>query len=920
MQTMNEVQMRNDEYNNITINNREQLKANNEFFKFEGKEFFSQPQNTTNKQELNKQVKNELNDDTKYSTKSTKTKNVVNQDKLIDKAVNSSSSASSESVATSSVASSSAASSAAAASSSAVASTAVASVAGTVVAAAFVVVTAVPVILSTASANLNYFEQSQHTLSYEVEIVDALETETYVAKLNYLDFEETQNLVPGINTGTFNDLVPEQEYTFTIVESNNAEVSRVLLSKTFFSEGEPIAVVFNGANVSSQVDFLNPRELKVTLDYTDNYGDLTDFKISFLTIDPETEEEITITAPLQATTKEQTATFDYDLPIEEGGKYTISYLNKGEQMTYEGTEIISFVDIYSRVSEINSFTLDSQADFKQNVIYATVDYVDGFEKYTGFFISLTDENNNEYSFQLPLSKEKQTISINDAITLSETELDITDGKQFTYDVGYIDKDTVHVVTSSGTIKFEDPNFFVFESINFTEVSFANKTAKVKVNHKGILDEYTGFILTFSNSSNDTYDCEINATDTTTVSLDYDNFDFEHDTISYSLYYANGSTKVGDPLDTGTIDFKEYTDETSTMNIIFEVDDNNKALINSGTMVMNVELDYDDYFNYFSSPYLELSVDTLENPYNINLQLSKDQQACLLDDPSGPNTLINAESVTWSLYYYSINDTQYENPILAKSGTISFADSATSEISGFSVGKFKQYSSYYYLPIKFDIIDEKGLFDYLSITVTNTDTQDKASLYGSNDGNAFIINNYWQYAFLNQNIFSGTSDDNNLTNFKFSFSYSDPETSEDIIVYEKEFSLTIEPSGEDFSPYGVILINYFNSDANTITIKNFIYQGDYLLSQGSLLESINPRLRFVEKASGTVIDEVGIIDEPGGVGGSLTYAITDETLISYINSNAYFDIYLIYTDNNNYGTGSGEIKSILCHEDFQFSII
>lgn len=316
----------------------------------------------------------------------------------------------------------------------------------------------------------------------------------------------------------------------------------------------------------------------------------------------------------------------------------------------------------------------------------------------------------------------------------------------------------------------------------------------------------------------------------------------------------------------------------------------------------------------------MSVDTLENPYNINLQLSKDQQACLLDDPSGPNTLINAESVTWSLYYYSINDTQYENPILAKSGTISFADSATSEISGFSVGKFKQYSSYYYLPIKFDIIDEKGLFDYLSITVTNTDTQDKASLYGSNDGNAFIINNYWQYAFLNQNIFSGTSDDNNLTNFKFSFSYSDPETSEDIIVYEKEFSLTIEPSGEDFSPYGVILINYFNSDANTITIKNFIYQGDYLLSQGSLLESINPRLRFVEKASGTVIDEVGIIDEPGGVGGSLTYAITDETLISYINSNAYFDIYLIYTDNNNYGTGSGEIKSILCHEDFQFSII
>ena len=414
--------MSKNEFNEIKITNDSQLRGI-EFGKTSSNEFSFHSGNASNKNELNStRVRNELNEGSSGSRKTTRSGNNLQEEELKNQLQSGSTSSSggggssaSSSSSSSSASVSEAAASTGAASGAAAASSAAVS-ASVVVVAAIAVTTAAPIIISQATAHLQYFETYDNQVFYEVQLNDVVEDEQYRAVLSNQTYLEYQDLEAGMNQGEFFDLEPDTEYKFVVEEGKTSGLKRELLKRVFKTNENTIPEEiseFKEFIFNKTADFEN-RTFAVQLFFVDDRNIFSDFTF---TLSSTEDPSLSHTYELAKTTTGQVLSLDIEeenihFDLEQEYKYSFSYKENGVEVNYK-EETFTFTDNSTKKSEFRGGTVRSDADYAKNEFYVTLDYVDELNILNNFALVIYDAEKGETAaITYPLEKtlEEQTLS------------------------------------------------------------------------------------------------------------------------------------------------------------------------------------------------------------------------------------------------------------------------------------------------------------------------------------------------------------------------------------------------------------------------------------------------------------------------------------------------------------------------------
>ena len=362
--------MRRDEFNNININNENQLRGG-EFSAPKIGETFFQPENRVPAADLNAGASSEINVIENGESGHKKGGEAFNSDS--EKYFEEGSKGASVSGG-----SASAGEAAVSGASNAVAATAsTAATAGAVVVTAFAVVTAAPVILSNAKVDLESMavEASIHEIFYSFELIDTMEDELYIVTLSNESYEETHQLTPGSNHGEFRELPSETEFDFVIVEGKTAELRRELYRAKYVTEIEEV--------IPEATATLNSYEV----------GDST---FSYVVTIENFKYEYTYIASIESseTTDEQELSTDYS-------SGTFDELVPGVEYTFYLREKTPNGDVRVLLShefeikgqpqvQFNTLIFEKTANFVDRYFELQLDYVDEADALTDFEFTLTD--------------------------------------------------------------------------------------------------------------------------------------------------------------------------------------------------------------------------------------------------------------------------------------------------------------------------------------------------------------------------------------------------------------------------------------------------------------------------------------------------------------------------------------------------
>ena len=630
--------------------------------------------------------------------------------------------------------------------------------AGTVVVAALTVTTAAPILMSKATATLKHFEASESEIFYEVELKDVLEDEHYYAILKHDTYEKKQELTiepeQEFVTGIFVDLEAECDYTFTVIEGETFDLTRELLSKTIRTEPVPIpepahehtfstewtsdetyhwhASTCGHDEVSDKAEHTFGEWVTITESTTEEQG----LKRRTCSVCGYVEEEL---LPLHVHTYSEE--YEYDdtyhwhnstcghdvISTKEEHNYGEWVITTEAGVTTDGSKSRTCQDCgyvqtetipMTGQSQIKAMTLSSTASFYENSISVTLDYIDDFNQYDKFELLLSDSSGFTFIYELNKESngEAQWIEVSDftdyigpntsdagEMRPDEGGPDIMSNQTISYTFRYyIVNDSESHTFDSGSIVFEDPDYvppFSYSGISFGYANFEDSTVQVTLSYTGNIDDVYALELQLMDDENE---AECNATliktNTTQDVLMNDGLDLEHGTFSYTLtqYDIDMNPTI---LDSGdNITFTDINGNYSGVkDITFDEDGKGHALYNSVSGTFTVTVDYDDYYGYIASIALLLTNDAptgepLSNTFYLEMTDQPQVINCLeyMD-------LIQSGELTYELEYSVIGDEEHLAP--AKSGTVTFADGATPQVTDITYGNIV-YDGSYYLPFKF----------------------------------------------------------------------------------------------------------------------------------------------------------------------------------------------------------------------------
>ena len=528
-----------DEFNSVNIINDRQI-SGNEFGNFSRTEYTFTSENKINSSELNASNKDELNDlshvnnndnddiDKQLTQREREMiENASNGDGGSSAASSGGSSGSSGASSSSSSSSSSSASagggasgsvSAGGAASAAGAATASGAVAASaVVVTAFAVVAAAPIILSNAHINEEtaIIEPGENEVYYELELLETFEDENYTVTVTNDTYDQSQPLVEGLNSGTFEDLTVNRDYELMVIEGTESEISRILYRQSFrtYQEEEPEpqgTSEVRGATLSTSADFIN-NTFDVTLDYVDDFDKFSNFAVTLTRANQVQPQGLLIgadsttgdgagnskTFALAKTTETQTIEAGSDFYLASGSfTYSFSYEstdNPGQSISIAtSTSVVTFVDEVHK-SVVNSATLLEEADFRNVIVTVNLDFVDDYNKLSDFKLILQevspepDWQPEEMVYALQKVNGNQTVELNDEE--HETALD---DRSFNYMITYRTTDSSEEqIANSGQITFTDPTYisqFYGATID-SQVNMTDKEFTVELNFQ---DDYGVF--------------------------------------------------------------------------------------------------------------------------------------------------------------------------------------------------------------------------------------------------------------------------------------------------------------------------------------------------------------------------------------------------------------------------------------------
>ena len=715
-----------DEFNYVNICNDRQV-SGNEFGNFQRDEFVVKANNvnTAGQDELNATNPSELND---LGTDHAKEGNDIDKaysqrDRdLIEDAANgnsgssaASSGGSSSSSASSSSASSTAGSSGVSASSSAVggvsasagAAAATGSVAAStiVVASALVATIAAPIVLSNAKANwIKPLEVVENAVSYEVELVETVEDEKYVARLTNAHYDESQDLKPGVNQGSFTNLGYGETYQFIVEEGDTTEIKRILLQDVFttaeYVEPEPTLVSeFRGHTFEKFADYKN-YTTEITLNYIDEKEIFSDFVFTLTAVDASVG--FTHDYPLLATTETQLIklrgdenddiAFDLDLAYT----YKISYKEDGVPVVIDGGDSFTFIDDGRNISEFYGFTVSPDANFVDDEITVTLNYRDDYECLDQFVLNISESQSGGLSPQGLIKRadgdqiitEDQNGNIQVTLkTTTEPQIVKVPGldfrnKSYVFSVSYYHgkKATSESSETSDPVTFNDISNGVSEIYGATvdtDANFVTNTLYVTLNYRDDYKFYSDFLLTLMDAEmpeeliyyfplDKTTDKQPATCSEEEAEINFYSGSFNYQITCNDSRLSDGTTVVatGGPM--------TFTDVSNGVTEFFgaTVDEGANFLTNT----IYVTLNYQDDFRYYYDFNLELIDKTTSDPvsyfFPLDRTTSKQPSTCIEQDAE-----INFLNGVFD-YSITVCDRRDEEPIstIVTQGTgISFTD-------------------------------------------------------------------------------------------------------------------------------------------------------------------------------------------------------------------------------------------------------
>ena len=682
---------REDEFNQIKVTNDKQLHG------FE----FGNTQNTefsfhnVKKNGINKQPENELNDDVEETKISRRNQKDLTEEKdLIEQATESSNAGAPTTTPTSASTSASSSAGAAASSSSAAAATSGASAAstaaaaGTVVVAAFAVVTAAPIIMSNATATLHSFETSENEMFYEVELLDTIEDEKYIATLTNESYEQTQELTTGMNSGSFDELEVEQEYKFEIIEGSETELKRALLTKTFVTEKQsaPLVSEFRSFIFDKTANY-SQRTFDVKLDFIDEKNIFSEFKFAL------TDGEQSYTYQLDKTTDVQHLHFDIDeeevyFEPYNSFLYEFSYLDNGVKKSINSEERFSFKDTSGAQSTFTSASVVDEVDYLGTSITVILDYADPLGIFSNFKLHLSyleGNENIEKVYDLDEISGSQLVDLGETLPYENTV--------FTYYFTYTQSGE-QVQTPSNEIRFvdlynrhssftkaelsDDARFD--EGLIFVELSYVDELNKYDQTKPILLEliDATGvswiYELAWENGSQSISIENFKETSSAGRSPAITGGNGFSYTINCSLKNSEDSLEIG----SGTVTFTDST----------KVSEFHSASINSTADLKNnifyVTLDYVDGLNQFDKVEVVLTdVKFTEHVYELNW--TTEEQAVNASSPRAGDTALyldDENEISYTFRYYEVDN---QIPITISSGTVTFNDPTIFKLTDFTIG-------------------------------------------------------------------------------------------------------------------------------------------------------------------------------------------------------------------------------------------
>lgn len=515
------------------------------------------------------------------------------------------------------------------------ATTAAAATAGTAVAASTVAVVAIATVTGISVAIHDYKYEfksliiSSNELRYELYVYDAaLKEDEYLSfedeetsqqeetsefssapfKLRVYnnDYDASQYLWDrSTNIGVFSNL--SLGNTYNIVLSENRYGGEEIYKDTFVTYVNSSIVDFT---LYPYTDYVQGT-FDYNLDFVDDDDSISDITLEFYPVDLPRETVASFAIPKESGYKTISALDDnggqlVDLNSEWG--YRVSYTQNNEKKTFKEDKV-AFEDYAGRKSIFNDFIFDKTANFIDNSITVTIDYIDRLGWYSDFKLKLTQVpvdnqagtggQDDYYSQEIPLTatNEPQTIVLN------EYEFYVRDANfKYTYSLSCLYQGEL-IVLKEETEPFSFSDISggksEFNSLIFDKkADFVNNTFKVRLDYVDDFNSFYSFTLhLFPQGVNAQYDFSLDpTTEEQTCTFDENqhwNFSFDY-TYTYNLTYYDdyGQVTYGENSESFVFtDVQNRVSECNGVTFTGEYD------ITTGKAP--VQLNYQDDFGYLS---------------------------------------------------------------------------------------------------------------------------------------------------------------------------------------------------------------------------------------------------------------------------------------------------------------------------------
>ena len=541
-------------------------------------------------------------------------------------------------------------------------------VASTVAVGALGVLTGISVALHDYECTINSLIISSNQVNYNLSIIDkemneedyehywdnydsgqSSEKESslpFVIRIYNNNYNASQELFYFEQSGSFGNLTLGEKYNIVVAENRNG--GQIIYTDSFITYINSSFLEFEFYGLS---DFENGT-FQVYMDFIDEKDVLDSFKIDLY--EPEAPEKILASFDLEEVSGTQNVSFlnENNQPVIDLNKeygYTFSYKNDGSLAEYK-KDTVTFYDMYGRTTQFNEFIWDQTANFLDYTAEVQIDYIDYFNYYDNFVLTLVahygDENDptgqgtadswtEEREINLATTNQPQTIN------LMEYDINIEE-PLFTYSLNANYRGvTTELANVDTPFKITDNSGAIseFYGLEFNKtMSWKDYTMIFRLDYVDEFGYYDNFVVhmteTYDNgeeSDSRDFDIPLDSTDETQVIdvSEYEPMVYEYEE-NYLYQYSL------------TADYRGYETTLVELTAPFELHDdgNSESRWNSFifdktanflTNSFEVRLDYVDDFFYYSNFVLSLLPHGVNAEYSFSLSDTTDTQTCTFDE-------------------------------------------------------------------------------------------------------------------------------------------------------------------------------------------------------------------------------------------------------------------------------------------------